>query len=291
VLDYYLKSPAQGEVQIGIYDQKGQLVRQLSSKAEEVRPEEPPPVPNYWLYHSTPLPTNAGMNRYVWDLRYSAPEAIQHTYPISALYERTHAEPQGPFVVPGTYEVRLTVDGKTYKQPLTVEMDPRVKITQAELQQQLQLGQQVDKLISMSYGFHQQAATFLQQVSDRQSKLQNNGEAKPALDALNDLQAKAEKLQGQVQHGFGGFGKPKPTFTLVNGTLSSFSETINQADQAPTPAMQVAYQDYCKDLGKVAQQWSDLMKQQLPAVNTQLTQHKLQPIAPVLENAAVPGCQ
>ena len=60
------------------------------------------------------------MNRYVWDLRYAAPDALQHTYPISALYERTHAEPQGPFVVPGKYEVRLTVDGKTYKQPLTV---------------------------------------------------------------------------------------------------------------------------------------------------------------------------
>ena len=79
------------------------------------------------------------MNRYVWDLRYASPSAVQHTYPISALYERTHAEPQGPFVVPGKYEVRLTVDGKTYKQPLVVEMDPRVKVTQAELQQQPRL--------------------------------------------------------------------------------------------------------------------------------------------------------
>ncbi len=112
ILDYYFKAPAPGEVSIAIYDQKGQLVRRLSSTAEAMRSEEPPPVPNYWLYHPTPLPTNAGMNRYVWDLRYAAPDAIQHTYPISALYERTHAEPQGPFVVPGTYEVRLTLTAR-----------------------------------------------------------------------------------------------------------------------------------------------------------------------------------
>jgi photosystem II stability/assembly factor-like uncharacterized protein len=290
ILDYYFKTAQPGDVSIAVYDQKGQLVRQLSSKPEAVRTEEPPPVPNYWVYHPTPLPTNAGMNRYVWDLRYAAPDALQHTYPISALYERTHAEPQGPFVVPGTYEVRLTVDGKTYKQPLTVAMDPRVKITQAELQQQLELEQKVDTLISQSYSFHDQAAKLLSEVADRQAALQKNDQAKPALDAVNDFQAKAQKLQGEQQRGFGGFGKPKPTFTLVNGELSGLAETVNQADQGPTAAMQTAYHDYCQDLSKVAQQWSDLMKQDLSAVNTQLTQQKQQAISPVMENAAAIAC-
>ena len=62
----------------------GSWCAQLSSKPQPVRDEEPPPVPSYWLYHPTPLPKNAGMNRYVWDLRYAAPDAMQHTYPISA---------------------------------------------------------------------------------------------------------------------------------------------------------------------------------------------------------------
>jgi hypothetical protein len=290
ILDYYFKTAQPGDVSIAVYDQKGQLVRQLSSKPEAVRTEEPPPVPSYWLYHPTPLPTSAGMNRYVWDLRYAAPDALQHTYPISALYERTHAEPQGPFVVPGTYEVRLTVLGKTYKQPLTVQMDPRVKITQAELQQQLELEQKIDALISQSYNFHDQAAKLLTEVAERQAALQTNEQAKAALDAVNEFQSKAKKLQGEQQRGFGGFGKPKPTFTLVNGELSGLAETASQADQPPTAAMLVAYHDYCQDLSKVVQQWSDLMKQDLPAVNTQLTQQKLQAISPVMENAAAIAC-
>ena len=291
IFDYYFKTAPQDEVAIAVYDSKGQLVRKLSSTRETLRSEEPPPVPNYWVYHPTPLATNAGMNRYVWDLRYTAPEALQHTYPISALYERTHAEPQGPFVVPGTYEVRLTVDGKTYKQPLTVTMDPRVKITQAELEQQLQFEQQIDQLITDTFNLHEQAAKFLDEVSDRQNALKNNDQAKATLDAVSELQGKAEKLQGEIQRGFGGFGKPKPTFTLLNGELSGLSETAGQADQAPTDAMHVAYHDYCQDLTKVAQQWSDLMKQDVPAVNTQLTQQKLQPLTPVMENANVPACQ
>ena len=291
ILDYYLKTAPQGEVTIGIYDQKGQLVRQLSSKPETIRGEEPPPVPSYWLYHPTPLSANAGTNRYVWDLRWTAPEALQHTYPISALYERTHAEPQGPLAVPGTYEVRLTVDGKTYKQPLTVAMDPRVKITQDELTQQLDFEQQIDKLVTQTFDLHQQAAKFLAELGQRQDALKSNDAAKPALDSLTQLQAKAQKLQGEVQRGFGGFGKPKPTFTLLNGELSGLSETVGQADQAPTPAMHTAYQDYCHDLTKVAQQWSELMKQDLPSVNSQLTEQKQPPLTPVIEDATMPACQ
>ncbi|HEY1732154.1 MAG TPA: hypothetical protein VGG15_10415 [Terriglobales bacterium] len=290
ILDYYFKTVPAGEITIGIYDQKGQLIRQLSSTPEAMHSEEPPPVPSYWLYHPAPLPKNAGMERYVWDLRYSAPDAIRHTYSISALYERTHAEPQGPLVVPGTYEVRLTVDGKTYKQPLTVQMDPRVKITQAELQQQLDFEQQIDKLITQAFDSHQQAERFLGEVANRQTTLQTNSQAKTTLDALNNLQAKAQKLQGEQQRGFGGFGKPKPTFTLLNGEFSGLSETAGQADQAPTAAMHTAYHDYCQDLAKVGQQWSDLMKQDLPAVNTQLSAEHLQPITAVMETPATFTC-
>ena len=108
--------------------------------------------------------------------------------------------------------------------------------------------------------------------------------------ALKDFQAKAQKLQGEQQRGFGGFGKPKPTFTLLNGELSGLSETVDQADQAPTAAMRTAYHDYCQDMTKVAQQWSDLMKQDLPAVNTQLTSEHLQPLTPVMETPLITAC-
>ena len=290
VIDYYFKSAPSGDITIAIYDREGHLVRELSSKPEAVRAEEPPPVPNYWLYHPTPLPKNAGLNRYVWDLRYAAPHAVQHTYPISALYESTHAEPQGPFVVPGNYGVRLTVEGRTYSQGLRVEMDPRVNVDAPTLKQQLAFGQQLDRLISLSYAYHEQAAKLLEEAGKRKEELQKNAQAHDALKSLGDFEGNARRLQGEIQHGFGGFGKPKPTFTLVNSELSSLSEYAEQADQAPTDAMRTAYRDYCTDLTKLAQQWSELVNNDLPGVNTQLTQQKLQPLTAVTLAPAMPAC-
>ncbi len=290
VIDYYFKSAPAGDITIAIYDQKGQLVRELSSKPQPMHSEEPPPVPNYWLYHPTPLPKNAGLNRYVWDLRYNAPDAVQHTYPISALYESTHAEPQGPFVVPGNYDVRLTVNGRTHSQPLTVAMDPRVNITAAALEQQLAFDRQVDSLISLSYAYHEQAAKFLAEVDQRKAALQKNEQAKDTLKSVNDFNAKVRKLQGEIQRGFGGLGKPKPTFTLMNSELSMLSETVNQADAAPTNAMRTAYHDYCQDLTKLTQQWSELMKQDLPGVNAQLTRQSQPALQGVTLEPAPPAC-
>jgi len=64
----------------------------------------------------------------------------------------------------------------------------------------------------------------------------------------------------------------------MNSELAYLSQAMNQADAAPTDAMHAAYHDYCQDLTKLSQQWSDLMKQDLPAVNAQLSQQHLQPL-------------
>ena len=291
VLDYLLKSAPAGDVTLAIFDQAGKLVRELSSKPEPQLGEPPPQVPNYWLYHPTPLPKNAGENRYVWDLRYPAPEAVQHTYPISAFYQSTHAEPQGPFIVPGNYEVRLTVDGKTYTQPLTVKMDPRVNVTQAALEQQLAFQSKVAALVTLSYQYHQRAAKLLGEVADRQNALQKNEQAKSTLQAVNAFQAKLLKIEGQEERGyFPRFGKPKPTFTLVNSETAALSEAVDMADAAPTEPMQTAYRDYCRDMANLAGQLNTVLKQDLPAINTQLTDAKSQPLSAPATAPDVPAC-
>jgi hypothetical protein len=127
-------------------------------------------------------------------------------------------------------------------------------------------------------------------VAEVQAALEKNPQAKPALDALNAFQAKALKVQGETQRGFGGFGKPKPTFTLMNSELAGLSEMVNQAEQAPTPAMRTAYHDYCEDLTKTAQGWTALMKDDVPSVNSQITAQHVQPLTVVMPDIAVPAC-
>ena len=83
------------------------------------------------------------MHRFVWDLRFPPPRTKQHEYPISAIPGDTPKEPLGPFVLPGTYTVRLTVDGKTLTRPLTVKLDPRVRMSPADLASQLALSRRL----------------------------------------------------------------------------------------------------------------------------------------------------
>src|SRR6185437_15989478 len=77
---YYLKSPAQGEVKLEILDVKGQVVRSYSSKDQPFRPPTPPAFPMYWFNPPAPLAAMAGMHRFIWDIRYSAPPIAQPGY-------------------------------------------------------------------------------------------------------------------------------------------------------------------------------------------------------------------
>ncbi|HEU5452645.1 MAG TPA: glycoside hydrolase, partial [Terriglobales bacterium] len=139
IIDYYIKSGS-GPVTLEILDAGGNVVRRYSSN-DRVPPVDPMlAVPKYWPRPETALPADAGMHRWTWDLRYPPmPEPTRRDYPMQAVYENTPVSPTAPWAMPGQYTVRLTAGGQTYTQPLTVRMDPRVKTSQADLQQQFDL--------------------------------------------------------------------------------------------------------------------------------------------------------
>lgn len=146
ILDYTLRSVPSQPIELAIYDANGNLVRQYSSNPipESVkRPVKWPTVAEYWMADPQPLPTHIGMNRFVWDLRYTPPPSVEHGYPMSAIPHATPAGPEGPLVVPGKYVVKLTVAGQTYTQPLTVRRDPRETTSASDFATQLSLEQKL----------------------------------------------------------------------------------------------------------------------------------------------------
>ncbi len=139
VLYYSLKSAAKGEVSIEILGAGGRLIRKYSSSDPSRPKDNELTFPAYWLVPPTPPSKEAGLHRWVWNLRY--PSAIvTHEYSMATSFGDDAAMlPQGPMVVPGDYQVRLTVDGRASTQSLTVVMDPRVKTTPADLTKQFDL--------------------------------------------------------------------------------------------------------------------------------------------------------
>ena len=160
ILDYTLRSVPSQPIELAIYDANGNLVRQYSSNPipESVkRPVKWPTVAEYWMADPQPLPTHIGMNRFVWDLRYTPPPSVEHGYPMSAIPHETPAGPEGPLVVPGKYVVKLTVAGQTYTQPLTVLRDPRETTTASDFAAQLSLEQKLMAGMQESYQAYQEA--------------------------------------------------------------------------------------------------------------------------------------
>ncbi|MGH9407909.1 MAG: WD40/YVTN/BNR-like repeat-containing protein, partial [Vicinamibacterales bacterium] len=143
IIDYYLKGPAQGVVTLDVLDRAGKVVR--AYKGDEVAPPiaDEDNTPAYWIRPVRVLSAAAGLHRFVWDLHYSPPAGHPKSYSIAATPHDTAADPRGPWVVPGTYTVRLTVSGSTFSRPLTVRMDPRIKTNALALQQQFALARRV----------------------------------------------------------------------------------------------------------------------------------------------------
>jgi hypothetical protein len=119
-LDYYLRALSIGEVRLEIVDVGGRVVHAASNSTANPT--------DSWLPVTRPLPASPGHHRIVWNLRLDPPPAEHHRYAQLArsLFEDAPADPDGPPVRAGTYQVRLTVAGQVYVQPLTVRNDPRV---------------------------------------------------------------------------------------------------------------------------------------------------------------------
>jgi photosystem II stability/assembly factor-like uncharacterized protein len=143
ILDYYLPAAAVGTVMLEVLDRRGAPVRRFASDDPPEPVDSSANIPLWWVRPSRVLASGAGMHRFVWDLRTSPPASAQHEYPIAAIAHDTPREPRGPWVLPGTYTVRLTASGRTETRRLVVRMDPRVRVSPADLAQQFALATRV----------------------------------------------------------------------------------------------------------------------------------------------------
>src|SRR5437588_205495 len=142
MIDYFLAEDS--PVTLEIKDNKGNLVRRYSGTDLPVFPDARKlKIPSYWIRPPQSLSAQRGLHRFLWDMHYAPLPGIEPEYPMSAVNRDTPPSPTSPWVVPGEYTVILTTGGKSFTQPLAVKIDPRVKMSQAALEQQLTLSQQL----------------------------------------------------------------------------------------------------------------------------------------------------
>ncbi len=263
VLDYVLKSSAH-RVMLTIVDSDGKVVRHFSS--EDIVPPMPQmaPIAEQWFPKPQRLETTAGMHRFVWDLNWGssgAPAADADSG------DEEDIIPQGPRVAPGAYQVRLSVDGQTFGQPLIVVMDPRSSATEDVLREQQETGLRIyaDTLRS------RQAMAEIQSVQKELENLKPQTTRNPTLSArLDDL---TRSIASVVN------GNPKMAgLHDANINLSSALAVVESGDRA-TPAQALELYRRSRDtMNPRIEQWHRLKETQLLQLNRELQKVKIKPI-------------
>ncbi len=248
VIDYYLPNTA-GKVTLEILDGSGKLVRSYASD------EELPALdttawyyPTYWLRPRRRPSAQSGEHRFVWDLRYPPPRGAERELSISATYHDTPTGPRGPFVHPGRYTVRLTVDSTSIERPLEVRMDPRVSIRPADLRMQTELSMASYRAYNRLQILRDSIDAAMAATSDvalRSAMSRLRGEGKPA---LPDIQ------YGSIT------GAPPDRETIVGlqEKLLYMLELFQSADARPTAQARDAVTQLQDLLPVMERRWASL---------------------------------
>jgi len=163
-------------------------------------------------------------------------------------------------VLPGDYKVVLTVVGRSYAQALTVKMDPRVKTTPVDLQQQFAASQRAADLVQKLSADLAQGGSIEKQLA-----------AEPSSAAVDAFKQKLTAVLGNGDLSYGAPSTPVDTDTTslrhIAGKMRMVLYALQSADVAPTRDQQLALAHYEKVFETIEQQWSDLVKVELPKLN------------------------
>src|SRR5439155_487443 len=178
IMYYSLGAKPSSEITIEVLDARGSVVRRMSSAPPRaVRETARPPMESSWLAPGRGLPANVGLNRANWDLRYDPPPAFAHSFEFNGNPGVTPMAPEGPLALPGLYTIRLTIDGKHYTQPLTVERDPRSRVSRAAVAAQHALVMRLYAGLEATWADFMPVAGLRGDVGPREALLAMNGQS------------------------------------------------------------------------------------------------------------------
>jgi len=254
-------------ITLEILDQKGQVIRKYPPKpqpGEEGGDEEggfrPPP---------RGLPTEAGLNRFVWDMHYEGASRV----PRSPLWA---GGTDGPEAVPGKYEVRITVKGKQYTAPLEIVPDPRLKVSQADLEKQLDLLLKIRDRVTQAHDTINQIRDIRAQITAFNKKLEGQPQAKTVSEAGKQLDKKMTEVEEVLVQTKAKSNQDVLNYPIrLNNYLTALGGVVESADSAPTQASYDVFEMLSKQLDEQLSKWRQILTTDVPAYNDSVRKQEI----------------
>jgi hypothetical protein len=308
-IDYYLKQAA-GKVTIDILDAQGNVVRSFTGTPadEKKKPEgeQPSEEEEFRGPRTPPVGVKAGMNRFVWDMRY--PDATG--FPKIILWA---GNLRGPVAVPGRYQVRLDVsfpptpstpfgqgqmsDRRT--QSFAIMKNPNLtNVTDADLQEQFKLAMQIRDRLSQANETVVKIRALKDQINDRWAKVTEKAVGKlPAgpgvgarskvlkgtdaklVDAATSLITELSDIEGEIYQYRNQSSQDPLNYPIkLNNKLAALAGVVGSADARPTAQSYDVFKDLSARLDAQVARLDAVLKTDVPAFNKLLAGKKLEPV-------------
>jgi hypothetical protein len=246
-------------ITLEILDQKGQVVRKYPPKrqpGDQAGDDE-----GFGRPPERGLPGEAGINRFVWDLRYEGASRV----PRSPLWA---GNTDGPQALPGNYQVRLTVQGKSYAAPLAIQPDPRLKVTQQDLQKQFDLLIKIRDRVTQTHDAINQIRDIRSQIEALNKRLQGQPQAKAVAEAGKQLDKKMTEIEEVLIQTKAKSGQDVLNYPIrLNNYLVALAGVVESADTAPTQASYEVFDMLSRQLDEQLGKWKQVLAADVPAFN------------------------
>ncbi|HEY7405928.1 MAG TPA: glycosyl hydrolase [Candidatus Angelobacter sp.] len=246
-------------ITLEILDQKGQVVRKYPPKpqaGEEAGNDE-----GFGRPPEQGLPTEAGLNRFVWDMRYEGATRV----PRSPLWA---GNTDGPVALPGNYQVRLTVNGKQYTAPLEIVRDPRLKTTQQDLEKQFDLLIKIRDRVTQAHETINQIRDIRAQMTALNKRLENQPQAKTVAEAGKQLDKKMTEVEEVLIQTKAKSGQDVLNYPIrLNNYLVALGGVVDSSDSAPTQVSYEVFDMLGKQLDEQLAKWKQILGADVPAYN------------------------
>jgi photosystem II stability/assembly factor-like uncharacterized protein len=266
---YYLPQdlPADAAVKLEILDGDGNVVIPFSPKPadyeswdEKKKGMEPGP----WISRA------AGLHRFVWNLRTPGAEKVPGN--------KTAGEAnRGPFVVPGSYQVRLTAGDQSSTQPLEILLDPRIELSPGDLQQQFDFLKEITDKISKAHHTVNRLRALREQVEGWRKRLADDESIRAQADAVLQKMAAVEDQLIQP-------GEQKNVYSLtnrprLNSRLASLLSIAGTADAKPTEQAVALAREYSDQIDEQSSLLEQIVAEDVSELNRRIREANVPPVA------------
>jgi hypothetical protein len=267
IVYYWLAEEPKEALTLTFRDSRGRKIASFASNDEALPPPRRPGK-------------KAGLNRFVWDLKYPGPTKLDYDLapPRPKPLAPDPDNPPGPTVVPGSYAVDLAVSGKTQSAKFTVVKDPRLPTTQAEYEAQFTLHRDIVASLSKlkaAVNRLRRTKRELAEIAGRTAK--SDRALKRAATAIVDKLSAIERIMVDPQRKSVRDVLRNPAG--LNDTLMDMVAMATTADRPPTSQTQAVSREIMAKVDSEVAKFEALVAGDIAKLNAALTKARVKHLA------------